>query len=240
MLVKHSAFFFERWKKKQGDELVSLRDYSETGDDSDFQNQRKSALEWLRVALNVPLHAPSVAQYAWFRLRRGAKPKVRRVRLRNFMEMEPTPQNRVRLSAAQDANGVRLARVVHSCTELDKRSLIELHRVLVDELSSSGFGQLETDLATADPSSNAPWPIDQDASHHMGATRMGTDPSTSVVDPDLRVHGVTNVWCAGASVFPTSGCANPTMTIVALSIRLAAELARCVPDMPAPVTESTQ
>jgi len=240
LLVKRSAFFFERWKKRQGGELVSLRDYSETGDDSDFQNQRKSALEWLRVALNVPLHAPSVAQYAWFRLRRGARPKVRRVRLRNFMEMQPTPENRVRLSSAQDANGVRLARVVHSCTELDKRSLIELHRVLVDELSSSGFGRLQTDLATADPGSDAPWPIDQDASHHMGATRMGTDPSSAVVDPSLRVHGVTNVWCAGASVFPTSGCANPTMTIVALSIRLAEELARRVPDLPAPATDSTQ
>ena len=211
-----------------------------SGDADAGEQDDGSALEWLRVALNVPLHAPSVAQYAWFRLRRGARPKVRRVRLRNFMEMQPTPENRVRLSSAQDANGVRLARVVHSCTELDKRSLIELHRVLVDELSSSGFGRLQTDLATADPGSDAPWPIDQDASHHMGATRMGTDPSSAVVDPSQRVHGVTNVWCAGASVFPTSGCANPTMTIVALSIRLAEELARRVPDLPAPATDSTQ
>ena len=59
----------------------------------------------------------------------------------------------------------------------------------------------------------------------MGTTRMGTDPKISVVDPELRVHGVPNLFMAGASVFPTSGCANPTFTIVALSIRLARRLA---------------
>lgn len=58
----------------------------------------------------------------------------------------------------------------------------------------------------------------------MGSTRMGADARTSVVDADLRLHGAHNVWIAGASVFPTSGCANPTMTIVALSIRLARRL----------------
>ena len=55
---------------------------------------------------------------------------------------------------------------------------------------------------------------------------MGTDPRGSVCDPDGRVHGVPNLTCAGGSLFPTSGCANPTFTIVALSIRIAARLRR--------------
>ena len=240
LLVKHSAFFFRRWKEKQKDEVVDLRDYSETGDDSDFQNQRKSALEWARVALNVPLHAPSVAQYAYYRLRKGVKPKVRRVRLRNFLEMEPDPDNRVRLSEERDPFGVRVPIVSHRCTELDKRSLVALHRALKQELPRTGFGELETDLDDeALLGAQTPWPIDQDASHHMGSTRMGASPSTAVVDPELRVHGVQNVWCAGASVFPTSGCANPTMTIVALSIRLARELERRLPELPALAQEPT-
>jgi choline dehydrogenase-like flavoprotein len=58
----------------------------------------------------------------------------------------------------------------------------------------------------------------------MGTTRMGLDPRTSVVDANGRVHAVENVYMAGASLFPTSGCANPTFTIVALSIRLARHL----------------
>jgi choline dehydrogenase-like flavoprotein len=133
--------------------------------------------------------------------------------------MEPSSGNRVTLSDARDVNGQPLARVRHRCTELDRRSMVELHRALREELSANGIGELEGDLERAEP-----WPIDQDASHHMGSTRMGLDPRTSVVDPELRVHGTANVWVAGSSVFPTSGCANPTYTIVALSIRLARHL----------------
>ncbi len=56
--------------------------------------------------------------------------------------------------------------------------------------------------------------------HHMGSTRMSRDPSTGVVDPDCRIHGLDNFFIAGSSVFPTSGFANPTYTIVALALRL--------------------
>ena len=57
--------------------------------------------------------------------------------------------------------------------------------------------------------------------HHMGATRMHTDPAQGVVDADCRVHGVSNLFVAGSSVFPTGGIAAPTLTIVALALRLA-------------------
>ncbi len=57
--------------------------------------------------------------------------------------------------------------------------------------------------------------------HHLGTTRMGTDPATSVVDADCRTHQVENLYIAGSSVFPTGGEANPTLTIVALAHRLA-------------------
>jgi choline dehydrogenase-like flavoprotein len=60
----------------------------------------------------------------------------------------------------------------------------------------------------------------------MGTTRMSRLPSGGVVDPTGRVHGVRNLYVAGSSVFPTGGCANPTLTIVALSLRLGDELAR--------------
>jgi choline dehydrogenase-like flavoprotein len=57
--------------------------------------------------------------------------------------------------------------------------------------------------------------------HHMGSTRMGVDPATSVVDADCKVHGMSNLYIAGSSVFATGGYANPTLTAVALAIRLA-------------------
>ena len=54
---------------------------------------------------------------------------------------------------------------------------------------------------------------------------MGDDPSTSVVDRECRVHGIHNLYLAGSSVFPASGYANPTLTIVALALRLGDHLA---------------
>ncbi len=59
-----------------------------------------------------------------------------------------------------------------------------------------------------------------DASHHIGSTRMGEDPKSSVVDVNQKVHGCKNLYMNGSSVFPTSGVANPTYTIVAITIRL--------------------
>ncbi|MBL8861682.1 MAG: GMC family oxidoreductase [Planctomycetes bacterium] len=221
-LVKRSQGLYSRWKRGRADEVVELRDWSETGDDSERQNARAGKLTTLRLAGSVVLHAPSVVRYAWFRLGRR-RPAVRRVRLRHFLEMRPDDSNRIELAERGDAHGVPLPRVRHACGELDRRSLVELWRALRTELAANGLGELEGDLEHADP-----WPIDQDASHHMGATRMSADPRLGVVDPQLRLHGARNVWIAGASVFPTSGCANPTLTIVALSIRLARRLSQAL------------
>jgi choline dehydrogenase-like flavoprotein len=65
-----------------------------------------------------------------------------------------------------------------------------------------------------------------DTLHHMGATRMASDASRGVVDEHCRVHGVDNLFVAGSSVFPTCGATNPTLTIVALALRLADHLQR--------------
>jgi choline dehydrogenase-like flavoprotein len=61
------------------------------------------------------------------------------------------------------------------------------------------------------------------ANHHIGTTRMADD---GVVDPDCRVHGIENLFVAGSSVFPTGGYVNPTLTIVALALRLADHIAK--------------
>jgi choline dehydrogenase-like flavoprotein len=63
-----------------------------------------------------------------------------------------------------------------------------------------------------------------DASHHLGTTRMSADAKTGVVDANCQLHGVDNLYIAGSSVFPTAGHANPTLTIAAMSLRLADHL----------------
>jgi choline dehydrogenase-like flavoprotein len=60
--------------------------------------------------------------------------------------------------------------------------------------------------------------------HHMGTTRMHPDPRHGVVDSDCRVHGIENLYVGGSSVFPSAGYSNPTLTIVALGLRLADHL----------------
>ncbi|MEL6715442.1 MAG: GMC family oxidoreductase, partial [Planctomycetota bacterium] len=132
--------------------------------------------------------------------------------------------NRVTLSGRRDSFGQELPHVHHQTTELDRRSLVELHRALAHAVDAAGVGRLDSDLDALAAGGDAEWPITQDASHHLGTTRMGDDPRTSVCDADGRVHGSDNVFCAGGSLFPTSGCANPTFTVVALSIRIAARL----------------
>jgi choline dehydrogenase-like flavoprotein len=60
----------------------------------------------------------------------------------------------------------------------------------------------------------------------MGTARMADSPAKGVVDPDCRVFGADNLYLAGSAVFPTAGHANPTLTIVQLTLRLADHLAR--------------
>lgn len=231
LLVKKSQFLLKRFKPKKKGDVVVLRDYSETGDDSDLSNERKTTLGWFAILFKILADLPKVSRYLFHRLFVRAAPKIKRARLRNFMEMEPTPENRIVLSEEVDANGMRLPHAIHDTTELDRRSLVAIHEALGAELERLGIGRLESDLGRADP-----WPITQDASHHMGTTRMGSDPRTSVVNRDGRLHGVDNVYMAGASVLPTSGCANPTFTLVALAIRLARHLLEAAPTGRGPTT----
>jgi choline dehydrogenase-like flavoprotein len=209
-------------KRSRGGRVVTLRDYSETGDDSDLQNERKRWFDYLSLVFTVLVNLPMVMRYAFARLRDRRSPKITRLRLRNFMEMEPDPDNRVTLGEELDIDGRPITVVKHAPTDLDKRSIAAIHEALAADLASNGFGTLQGALSAEEQ----PWPVNLDASHHMGGTRMGQDPATSVVRPDGRLHAVDNVYLAGASVFPTSGCANPTFTLVALSIRLAEHLAQ--------------
>jgi choline dehydrogenase-like flavoprotein len=95
------------------------------------------------------------------------------------------------------------------------RSLLALQDRLATTLRAVGIGEVNP---------GAGEPRYTDASHHMGTTRMSREPRTGVVNRDCRVHGVDNLYLAGSSVFPTAGHANPTPTIVALALRLAAHL----------------
>jgi choline dehydrogenase-like flavoprotein len=187
----------------------------------DLRRRGPSALRDLRVVRDLAAGFPSLAAFARFKImNRG---RVEQAEIHNFIEQTPSPQNRVRLSDRLDPFGNPLPRVEWTIGESERRTMRRLHALVDEEVQRRGFGRVDSPLlADADD----PWPISRDASHHMGTTRMGNDPSTSIVDRDCRIHGIANLYVAGSSVFPTSGSANPTLTIVALSLRLANHLSR--------------
>lgn len=136
-------------------------------------------------------------------------------------EQAPNPDSRVTLSEQLDRFGQPLARLDWRITELDRRSWRRGLELLAPALSRAGVGQLSSEVAN-DPSFGIRGL--RGGCHHLGTTRMSRDPKDGVVDPDGRVHGTENLYVAGSSVFPTGGYANPTLTIVALAVRLAAHL----------------
>jgi len=136
-------------------------------------------------------------------------------------ELVPDAANRLTLSEGErDELGLPLASLRWRWSERELDSVRRTEALLAAELARAGVGRLATPDADAVPELTSP------SSHQMGTTRMHRDPARGVVDATGRVHGVPNLWITGASVFPTGGYANPTLTIVALALRLAEELER--------------
>lgn len=141
-------------------------------------------------------------------------------------EQAPYPENRVALSATErDAAGVPRIVLHWKKGELERKTISEGMRLFGKAMAERDFGRVRL----ADWVLNGEdYPTDQELAghHHMGGTRMGTDPATSVVDADCKVHGMENLFIGGSSVFATAGQCNPTTTIVALAIRLGHHLAK--------------
>jgi len=138
----------------------------------------------------------------------------------NFCEQMPRADSRVYLSDLRDRLNMNTLVLDWKIGNEETESLMRLQALLAEQLSRLGAGRLES------PDLQATGLSYTDASHHIGTTRMSSDPRVGVVDPDARVHGVSNLFIAGSSVFPTAGSANPTLTIVALALRLADHLKR--------------
>lgn len=152
-------------------------------------------------------------------------PAPRLFQLATRQEQAPNPASRITLGRERDAFGVPRARLEWRLTELDRHSFRAFYEVLGRELGRSGVGRVQMLEWVA--SGDGDWPASLSGGwHHMGTTRMHADPRQGVVDANCRVHGLGNLFVAGGSVYPTAGSANPTLTLVALSLRLADHLKR--------------
>jgi choline dehydrogenase-like flavoprotein len=150
---------------------------------------------------------------------------VSHYQVRLHLEQSPNRDSRVLLSDRRDRLGQPMVRLDWRLTELDRDTVRRTTAMLAREAGRRGWGRMSIALpAGGDPSFPAPdwiW-------HHIGTTRMHPDPAQGVVDADCRVHSLENLFIAGSSVFPTAGNHCPTLTILALGLRLADHLKQCL------------
>lgn len=164
--------------------------------------------------------APTEAAAAAATIAAPARDRTTPVTLAIRTEQSPNPESRVALTRQRDALGMRRVSVDWRLTDRDWRTIEETVRLVASGMGEAGLGRLEVAPAGR--------PLREFqvgmGNHHMGTVRMHAEPGHGVVDPNCRVHGVDNLYVCSSGVFPTAGSANPTLTIVALSHRLADHL----------------
>lgn len=137
----------------------------------------------------------------------------------HFTEQSPDPTNRVTLSREKDPLGGRKLQIHWRLNDLDLLSIRKAQSLFVEEFDRVGLGRLTLELDRG-----APQFFTSSIHHPMGTTRMHDNPQEGVVDAQCKVHGISNLYIAGSSVFPTGGFANPTLTIMALALRVADQI----------------
>jgi choline dehydrogenase-like flavoprotein len=137
-------------------------------------------------------------------------------------EQSPNRDSRVVLGDERDALGLPRARLEWRLTPTDIGSAAASMALLAREMGRTGLGIVRV----APPTGEDLFTAAQGGPHQLGTARMHDDPRRGVVDGDCRAHSVDNLYVTGGAVLPTSGYANPTLTIVALALRLAAHLRR--------------
>jgi choline dehydrogenase-like flavoprotein len=175
------------------------------------------------LAYDLACTAPRLGEWIWRQLGRDLLCEARH--LRAASEQEPSFDSHISLSDnRRDAFGIPHA-VLHwrkSARDIEtlRATAIEFGSLLAQR--DSGRVRLSDWVLEG-----GPWPESDQlgAWHHMGGTRMSSSATDGIVTPDLRLWGMDNMYVAGSSVFPSGGHANPTLTIVQLSLRLADHLA---------------
>lgn len=195
----------------------------------------RDARFWASHMANIGIDSLGVARFGvdWMRRRILARRKLPFVAFESRdgsypldvnAEQIPDEVNAVTLTDTPDADGLRQIKVHWRLAGQDVDSLLRTMHVMRQAFAQSGCAMLELGDGIEDQI-RASTPV---GGHHIGTARMADSPSQGVVDRHCRVHGLDNLHLAGAAVFPTCGHANPTLTIVALSVRLAERLKQVI------------
>jgi choline dehydrogenase-like flavoprotein len=141
--------------------------------------------------------------------------------LLNFVQQTPNWNSRIFLSEKKDPLGRPHPALDWRLSSIDHQGIVKAQTLIAQEVGRSAFGRARIEI---DPNPRIPLEGCEGGPHQMGTTRMSDNPSMGVTDRNAKVHHVRNLYIAGSSLFPTCGHANPTLTIVATSLRLADHL----------------
>jgi choline dehydrogenase-like flavoprotein len=140
------------------------------------------------------------------------------------IEQAPNPASRVTLDTERDSLGMPRATLHWELTALEKRSVRKIHELIGQQVGRAGVGRVKM-LNYLQNENDKSWPVSTGGGwHHMGTTRMSTNLKEGVVDENCKVHGLANLYAAGASCYATAGASNPTLTLIALTLRLSDHL----------------
>lgn len=187
---------------------------------------------WVRHVINVVTDLPETLRFMlhFLRYRRLSERKFPSIVIRskaNYFSLDfhaeqvPDPASRVYLIDETDQLGMKRIGIDWRYGAKDVETVSRSLALLAEDIASSGVGRFDYDPASVEYEMTR---YGAYGGHHIGTARMGCDPATSVVDTDCRVHEISNLYVAGSAVFPTSSQANPTLTAVALALRLATHL----------------
>ena len=152
-------------------------------------------------------------------------------------EHVPNPESRISLSDVKDRLEMLLPVVKVAFTELDIQTIIRAYEIFFERFKKLNKGEIFLKQDGLRQSVLEEINNFSSRAHHLGTTRMSNDPLKGVVDRNCKVHGISNLYIAGSSVFPTGGHANPTLTLVALSLRLANHIMELNLSLPKPTSQ---
>ncbi len=138
------------------------------------------------------------------------------------LEPPPDPERRVTLTGERDALGMPRLKLANTISDMGFEHYRETMTEMGRQLLAARSGMIRLNL-----NERTDWLAKMDwANHHLGTTRMHSNPQQGVVDANSRVHSVGNLFVAGGSVFPTYGASNPTLNLIALTLRLGGYIKR--------------
>jgi len=172
----------------------------------------RAVYEYIRYGVPVFL---GLGRGGWSRMANN-EGKYDKFELLAIVEQSPNPENRLTVTNDKDELGCPKTKIHYICAEEDINSVEKAQKIMGETMEATGLGRYEPPAVGAEVMKTL------SGIHHMlGTTRMSDDPASGVVDRDCCVHGMKNLFIAGSAVFPTGGYANPTLTNIALSIRVA-------------------